>query len=189
MLGGGDLKPALLAHCVKLGLNVAESAPWEVGENFRCSILNDECDQRSVYFPGFRQIEELPRFYAYAGAFVHASTTEQWGLVVNEAMASGLPVVVSNRVGCAMNLVNEGENGFTFDPLDVEALAKLLSKMTAMTKPERQVMGEASRGIIAEWGPERFASGLKAAVEAALEVGPVEISTVQKILLNLLSRR
>jgi glycosyltransferase involved in cell wall biosynthesis len=47
---------------------------------------------------------------------VHASTTEQWGLVVNEAMAAGLPVLVSDRCGCAPDLVEVGVNGFTFDP-------------------------------------------------------------------------
>ena len=52
-----------------------------------------------VLLPGFRQYDELPAYYGLAGAFVHASTTEQWGLVVNEAMASGLPVLVSNRCG------------------------------------------------------------------------------------------
>ena len=54
-----------------------------------------------VMLPGFKQYEELPAWYGLARAFVHASTTEQWGLVVNEAMASGLPVLVSERCGCA----------------------------------------------------------------------------------------
>src|SRR6185369_3826531 len=70
--------------------------------------------QDSVLLPGFKQYEELPTYYGLANAFVHASTSEPWGLVINEAVASGLPVIVSNRCGCAPELVNG--NGFTFDP-------------------------------------------------------------------------
>src|SRR6266487_3765140 len=67
-----------------------------------------------VHLPGFKQYDELPVYYALANAFVHPSTTEQWGLVVNEAIASGLPVIVSDRCGCVPELVNG--NGFIFDP-------------------------------------------------------------------------
>ena len=54
-----------------------------------------------IHLPGFCQYEELPRYYGLASAFILPSTTEQWGLVVNEAMAAGLPVLVSTRCGCA----------------------------------------------------------------------------------------
>jgi glycosyltransferase involved in cell wall biosynthesis len=140
----------------------------------------------TVFFPGFRQIEELPRFYAHAGAFVHASTTEQWGLVVNEAMACGLPVIVSNRCGCAADLVQEGVNGYTFDPYNVEQLAQLMHRLTEAPKHRLSEMGDASRAIIADWGPERFASGLKQAVECALEVGPQRASLLQRMILKVL---
>ena len=121
---------------------------------------------------GFRQYDELPAWYGLASAFVHASTTEQWGLVVNEAMASGLPVLVSNRCGCAPDLVEDGVNGFTFDPYDVEALAGLMQRVAAMTDERRAAMGRAGQRIIAEWGPERFAEGLMQAVEARMRRPP-----------------
>ena len=85
-----------------------------------------------VHLPGFQQYDDLPVFYGLAEAFVHASTTEQWGLVVNEAMASGLPVIVSNRCGCVSDLVREGYNGFVFDPYDVERLARLMLRVSKM---------------------------------------------------------
>ncbi len=69
-----------------------------------------------VHFRGFVQYAELPDFYGTASAFLLLSTTEQWGLVVNEALASGLPVVVSSRCGCAEELVQEESNGFIVDP-------------------------------------------------------------------------
>jgi glycosyltransferase involved in cell wall biosynthesis len=59
----------------------------------------------TVFFYGFRQIEENPVFYALAEAFVLPSLKEEWGLVVNEAMAAGLPVIVSRTAGCAEDLV------------------------------------------------------------------------------------
>ena len=120
----------------------------------------------SVHMPGFRQYCDLPAYYGTAGAFVHVSTTEQWGLVVNEAMASGLPVAVSRRCGCAEMLVAEGENGFTFDPFDVEAIAKVLQRIAI--HPDRLALGEASRQRIREWGPGRFGTGMTNAVDAAI---------------------
>ena len=143
MLGGGELRPKLLAHCALLGLRVIESAPWEA------TPTTDNGQRTTVFFPGFRQYDELPRFYAYAGAFVHASTTEQWGLVVNEAMASGLPVIVSKRCGCAHELVDNGVNGFTFDPWDVDQLAGLLQRVASPEFP-LSAFGEAGRRIIAD---------------------------------------
>jgi glycosyltransferase involved in cell wall biosynthesis len=181
LLGDGELKPQLLAHCTKLGLHVIEAAPWDSDRN------TDAPKHRpTVFFPGFRQIGELPRFYAHAGAFVHASTTEQWGLVVNEAMACGLPVIVSNRVGCAQDLVQDGVNGYTFDPYDVEQLAQLMHRLTEAPKHSLSEMGDASRTIIADWGPERFASGLKQALDCALKVGPKRASLLQRLLLKAL---
>jgi glycosyltransferase involved in cell wall biosynthesis len=143
LLGDGPLRSGLVEH---------------IG---RRDLVNE------VILPGFEQYEQLPVYYGLAGAFVHASQTEQWGLVVNEAMASGLPVIVSERCGCVPDLVRPGVNGFTFDPYDVEALAGLLQRIADMTDDQRQVMGRAGQRLIADWGPERFADGLVRAVEAA----------------------
>ena len=150
-----------------------------------------------VQMPGFKQYPDLPAYYGLATAFIHASTTEQWGLVVNEAMASGLPVLVSNRCGCAADLVQEGVNGFTFDPYNVEELAQLMLKLSgfqgfrisACRDVSLSAFGLSSQRIIADWGPERFASGLKAAVDKALEVGPIRPTLLQRAILQLLLRR
>ena len=132
--------------------------------DLRSSLGLDAC----VHLPGFKQYEELPLYFGLAGAFVHASTTEQWGLVVNEAMASGLPVLVSNRCGCARDLVQEGVNGFQFDPCNVEQLAQLMLRVSDSRFPVSD-FGAASRRIISAWGPERFANGLRDAVTIALK--------------------
>jgi glycosyltransferase involved in cell wall biosynthesis len=142
LLGDGPLKGDILAQSNALSL----------GED--------------LLLPGFQQYGQLPAFYGLASAFIHASTVEQWGLVVNEAMAAGLPVLASNRYGCAADLVREGVNGFPFDPLDVEKLAGLMAKI-ASSGEGRLRMGEASRRIVAEWPLERFAEGLEGAVRSA----------------------
>ena len=141
--------------------------------------------QDHIQMPGFKQYHELPAYYALASAFVHASTTEQWGLVVNEAMASGLPVLVSNRCGCAQALVQEAKNGFTFDPLNVERLAGLMHKISAFNFPLSQFGAESQR-LISSWGPDRFAQGLKDAVEMALKAPPRKAGWPGRLFLRLL---
>jgi 1,2-diacylglycerol 3-alpha-glucosyltransferase len=119
-----------------------------------------------VIFTGFKQLEELPVYYGLARCLiVPSSHDEQWGLVVNEAMASGLPVLVSKACGCAPDLVQEEVNGYTFDPYDVDGMAQLLLKMSSK-EVDCADMGRASQRIIAEWGLERYAEQLFLAMAA-----------------------
>jgi 1,2-diacylglycerol 3-alpha-glucosyltransferase len=165
LLGDGELRTLLEKQIVSLGL------------------------ERHVSMPGFLQYEELPSQYAKASTFIHASTTEQWGLVVNEAMASGLPVLVSKRCGCVPDLVREGQNGFSFDPYDPAVLAALMLKMTLMPAKQREGMGEASKEIIDQWGPDRFGRGLLDAAKTALSVGPRSMGILDRVLIKILSSR
>jgi glycosyltransferase involved in cell wall biosynthesis len=137
-----------------------------------------------VHLPGFKQYEELPVYYGLAKAFVHASTTEQWGLVVNEAIASGLPVIVSNRCGCAPELVNG--NGFTFDPGNRHELAARLLEMASLSDKERQHLGDNGCRIAGNFAPERFSEGLQGAMQVALS-SPRKASLSETALLKLLS--
>ncbi len=143
IMGDGPLREALVGRIRALGL----------GEN--------------VLLRGFKQYQELPLFYALASAFIHPSITEQWGLVVNEAMACGLPVLVSCRCGCAGDLVEEGLNGFTFDPGDTLQMARL---MLRCGQPDQDLaaMGRRSRFAISKWGTDHFAQGLEQAALAAI---------------------
>lgn len=120
-----------------------------------------------VHLPGFLQQEELLPYFAHASCFVHASIQEQWGLVVNEAMAAGLPVLVSNRCGCFEDLVLEGTNGFGFDPTDPTALIQLMLKMSS-SDVNLAAMGQASLQHIQRFSPDFFAHSLKEAVEYSL---------------------
>lgn len=142
----------------------------------------------AVLLVGAKPYAELPTYYGLAEAFVHASTTEQWGLVVNEAMAAGLPVLVSNRCGCAPDLVEEGRNGFLFDPYDISSIASAMYSM-AVERSDRASMGLASQRIIARWSPENFARNLASAAETALVADRPRPGLVERALLQLLSVR
>lgn len=119
-----------------------------------------------VYLPGFHKGKELGRYYGLASCFIHPSIQEQWGLVVNEAMAAGLPVLVSQTCGCVQDLVQEGVNGFTFNPTDPPALAQLMSKIT-QSGPQLKSMGAASQHIIERYTPQVFAKNLILAMESS----------------------
>ena len=153
-----------------------------------CHLISDLCLQDSVVLPGFIQYDALPAWYARAGAFVHASTTEQWGLVVNEALAAGLPVIISNRCGCVPELVREGVNGFTFDPNNVGELAALLLKISALNFP-LAALGTASREMATHHEPVRFGEGLRAAAELAVKLPRRVARPWDRALLNRLSQR
>jgi len=125
-----------------------------------------------VHWPGFKQVEDLPLYYAFAGCFILPSIKEPWGLVVNEAMAAGLPILASKRCGCAADLVRNGSNGFTFNPADAQELTGLMQRMAALSDHERVAMGTASREIISDWTPEVWAEQLCRAVRAAVAIAP-----------------
>ncbi|HEY9608521.1 glycosyltransferase family 4 protein [Allocoleopsis sp.] len=120
-----------------------------------------------VHLPGFLQQDELLPYFAHAKCFIHASIQEQWGLVVNEAMAAALPVLVSNRCGCFEDLVIEGINGFGFDPENSQQLADLMLKVSS-GEIDLAKMGHAALEHIQKFSPDYFAQGLMQAVEYAL---------------------
>ncbi|MBJ3775925.1 glycosyltransferase [Acuticoccus mangrovi] len=118
-----------------------------------------------VHLPGFEEYAALPALYGLAEAFVHPATTEQWGLVVNEAMAAAVPVIVSNRAGVARSVISEG--GVMVDPTEA-SLAEAITYLLAMPAATQRARGLAARAAIAPWGVERFADGLAGAVETAV---------------------
>lgn len=125
----------------------------------------------AIHRPGFLQVDELPRWYAHAGAFVLPSLLEPWGLVANEAAASGLPLVISDRAGCARTLVPDppGTTGFRVDPMDVEGLTRALARIASASSETLAAMGRRAAAVVSCWGPDRFADGVASAVELARE--------------------
>jgi 1,2-diacylglycerol 3-alpha-glucosyltransferase len=123
--------------------------------------------QDHVILTGFLQQAGLLPYFAHAKCFIHASIQEQWGLVVNEAMAAGLPVLVSNRCGCYEDLLIEEVNGFGFDPENELELTNLMLKMSS-GDIDLEKMGNASLTHIQKFSPDYFAHGLKEAIAFAM---------------------
>jgi glycosyltransferase involved in cell wall biosynthesis len=122
-----------------------------------------------VCFAGFVNQRALPELYAACDVFVLPAEDEPWGLIVNEVMAAGLPVVVGADVGCAPDLVEPGVNGCLCEPGNPAALAAVLEPLVADAALRRR-MGEASRRRITSHGYEQCRLGLRAAL-VGLRVG------------------
>lgn len=138
LVGSGDYEPALRDQVATLGLE-------------------------RVTFAGFVNQAALPAVFAASDVFVLPSENENWGLIVNEVMATGLPVVVTKEVGCTPDLVYDGDNGFLYDTGDVDALANILAVL-AKDSVLRERMGQRSRDIIAGWSYAECLTGLRRAI-------------------------
>lgn len=130
-------------------------------------FIQDKHLETSVHLPGFITYQQIGDWYGLAEAFIHPALQEQWGLVVNEACAAGLPILCSHTVGACHELVHETQNGLTFDPASVEDMAKALTKMHSLDPMERIQMGKYSQEIIAQYSPQQFADGLMKAIDRA----------------------
>ena len=114
---------------------------------------------RNVHFLGFLRPELLPEIYAATDVFVLASAYDPWGLVVNEAMCYGLPIVATSGVGATRDLVRNGENGFVYPVGDVEALAGILRSLASDPR-SCEAMGVRSRAMISAWSLESSTEGI-----------------------------
>lgn len=143
-VGSGPLLPDLQAEAERLGL-------------------------QDVHFAGFVEQSRIPCAYAVADLLVLPSVHECWGTVVGEAMACGVAVIVSDRVGSASDLVRHGANGYVVPSGDVEALAEAIGSLVSCPERARE-FGDTSTAIMRDWTHERAAKGVLAAISDA--VGP-----------------
>ncbi|WP_187970278.1 glycosyltransferase family 4 protein [Aquibium microcysteis] len=117
----------------------------------------------SVSFPGFVNQSEMPKVLGACDVMVFPSEIDQWGLIVNEAMAVGLPVIVGAESGCAPDLVENGVNGFLVPPGDLDALTAALEQIVA-DDALRARMGEASLKRMQTWSFRETHAGLRQAL-------------------------
>jgi len=123
----------------------------------------------SIRFLGFKNQTELPAFYDLCDVFVLPSRFEPWGLVVNEAMNAGKPVIVSDRVGAGADLVGHADNGWVFPAGNVTALAKALQGACNL-RSGLERMGKRSLARINKWDYDADYRGLQQAVAAVTTV-------------------
>ncbi len=134
--------------------------------NFIQSLPNEVQCYISLY--GLIKQPEIIDFYTCAACFILPSVSETWGLVVNEAMSCGLPVLVSKKAGCAVDLVVENCNGWCFDPYNVEELANLMDHISKLEDSERIRMGLNGINLISNWGLDKFSRGVLECAEIAI---------------------
>lgn len=140
LLGEGDLKGDLQRRVAELSLDSVRflhGVPWY----------------------------EVAPALALADVLVLPSYSEPWGLVVNEAMICGLPVLVSERCGCVPDLVVTGQTGFSFDPQDGGQLAQFLQTFAKFLDEERTRMGDAARQRVSTFSLPLVAEQIRAGLE------------------------
>src|SRR5579872_624059 len=120
----------------------------------------------TVKFAGFAQREQLASYYALADMLILPTYTDTWGLVVNEAMACGLPVILSEAAGCGADLVTDNWNGRIVPPKDVKALAFAMGALASQTDRLAR-MSVNSKSRILEYSPGEWCRGIVRMMEAA----------------------
>jgi glycosyltransferase involved in cell wall biosynthesis len=133
-------------------------------ETAKNELMKDtaKIDPGTVIFPGFAQRDQLAAFYALAEVLVFPTLSDTWGLVVNEAMACGLPIIASDVAGCVADLVHDGENGYVVPSGNVEKLAEAMAAF-ARDPQLASRMGQRSATLIESFSPEYCAAGLATA--------------------------
>lgn len=119
-----------------------------------------------VRITGFLNQTEVPLAYAAADLLVLPSGWEEtWGLVINEAMNFGLPIIATDRVGAARDLVRDGENGYVVPAGDPATLGARIAELVR-DAPKRLAMGTRSADLIRTWNYDAFIDGLLAGCRA-----------------------
>ena len=129
--------------------------------------LREQAHSRpNVHFIGFQNQSAMPAVYRLGDVFVLPSLGETWGLAINEAMASHRPVIVSDRVGCARDLVSDQGTGIVYPAADPNGLTRALAQM--LDDPRgRLAMGIAARRLIQAWSLPVQAERIEQAVAKA----------------------
>ncbi|MEQ1688842.1 MAG: glycosyltransferase family 4 protein [Sphingopyxis sp.] len=156
----------LIAACARLQSDGVAAHLLMVGSGDYEDVLRDQAASLGLHgisFAGFVNQQGLPRLYAASDVFVLPSEKENWGLIVNEVMAAGLPVVTTHEVGCVPDLVLHGDNGFLYQTGDIVELANALATL-ASDAALRLRMGTRSREIIAHWGYGECLTGVRLAI-------------------------
>ncbi len=146
-------------NCQKVHLLFTGNGPMESG------LKETANGWANIHFIGFQNQKKLPAVYQACDLFCLPSRGpgETWGLAVNEAMASGKAVLVSDKVGCATDLVKEGVNGFVFESGNEEDLFKKLEELVA-DKERLSTMGKRSFEIIQDWSFEKQVDSIAEAI-------------------------
>lgn len=158
----------LLAAWRSAGLGPDQASLLLVGDGpLREDLTAGSADLGNVVFAGRIPYDEIAPYYASADAFVISTLEDNWSLVVPEAMACALPILSSTYNGCWPELVR-AENGWTFLPEDGPCFAQVLQQAAAKGRDGLAAMGQASRALVRQYGPENAARSIVEACEMAI---------------------
>ena len=125
-------------------VKVSEGTDWKL----RCIGSGELWDERTIHprieHLGYKSPAEIQDFVKNAGCFVLPSVYEPWGVVVHEAALMGLPLLCSSQIQAATAYLKEGENGYTFDPLNEDSMAKAFVKTMSLSDEDLATMGHHS---------------------------------------------
>jgi len=184
---GGEPKPLQILSCLRFlsikNVPAVLEALTRVPMSCRWTLAGDGPERENILrlitrlgltdrvsLPGFVSYESLPSLFKQADVYLQPSLSEPWGLAVNEALAAGMPAIVSRQCGCHADLIREGVNGFTFDAKSPDELVAVLEKMWERRRCWSE-MGNASLEIIRPWSLDLFAKNLWRSCELAIERG------------------
>jgi len=122
-----------------------------IGDGPEFGVLNELATNmglKTIVFLGAVNNSDIPTYFYNSSAFILPSLSESWGLVVNEAMASGLPLLLSNKINASNTLLHEGENGFGFEPTNVKKIAEKIIRFIDLDEKEKKKMSENSTKFI-----------------------------------------
>ncbi len=156
-------------------------------------LLNDlkklahELQLKRVAFLGAVPNDQLPAYLHQADAFISSSLAESWGLMVNEAMAAGLPVLLSDRINAAGTLLKEGVNGFGFDAANTHEMYKKVMEFIDLPELEKKAMSKKSLKIISAMDYENMGTQLLSALKILAVTPPKKLGIIPYLAINLWS--
>jgi glycosyltransferase involved in cell wall biosynthesis len=140
------------------------SRPWDLEVAGQGPLLGMLQNVPGVTALGFLQPRECARVMSEAGALILGSFHEQWGVVIHEATAAGLPVICTRQCGGSADLVFDGANGFTYDAGDISRLTHLMAVMSTMRTAEIQEMSRMSFALSLRFTPDQWCERLLGAL-------------------------
>jgi glycosyltransferase involved in cell wall biosynthesis len=159
-----------------------------IGDGPELGHLNEllrELNLKRVVFAGIVANNDIPQHLYNADAFILPSLAESWGMVVNEAMAAALPVLLSNKVNAKNALLEEGVNGYGFDPLNVDEIAVKILKFINLDLAAKEAMSLKSLAIIDIMSYEKMGDELLVAINKLMTQKPHKLSFLASFVINL----
>jgi glycosyltransferase involved in cell wall biosynthesis len=136
------------------------SDPWPLKCYGNGPLQNLMQGVEGIKCKGFCQPDDLPKEFSMASCLLLPSIFEPWAVVVHEAAATGMPVIVSDAVGATVHLVQDGYNGYVVETGNVEELMQAMLRISSMSQKERSIMGDNSYLMSLQFTPKRWANTL-----------------------------